>query len=345
MDLTKVIVSELCMKIAINGFGRIGRTFLRTLLQDPNAQKKCTVVAINVGPAKIETVAHMFKYDTIMGTYPGSVSLRENTLLINNTSIKLYSILKPQDLDWKKDRIDWVVDASGRFTERDQAVLHLKAGAKHVLITAPAKDDDISIIPGINHKQFNIAKHKIVSLGSCTTNAFIPMLKVLHDEFGIENGFMTTVHAYTNSQVLLDVEGESLRLSRAAGLNIIPSTTGAAKMLGKVLPELGSLIKATSLRVPVGIVSLIDLTVTTKKDISSVVINKAFEDAAANELNAILAVSHEPLVSSDYRGNFHSVTIDALSTDVVGNSAKIMGWYDNEWGYSCRLKDFLMGQV
>lgn len=331
------------MKIAINGFGRIGRTFLRTLLQDSNAQKKCSVVAINIGPAKIETVAHMFKYDTIMGTYPGVVTISGDTLKIDDYEIKLYAIKDAKDLPWAKYHIDWVVDASGRFTQRDQAELHLKAGAKHVLITAPANGDDISIIPGVNQEKFNPSKHKIVSLGSCTTNAFIPMLKVLHDEFCIENGFMTTVHAYTNSQVLLDVEGESLRLSRAAALNIIPSTTGAAKMLGKVMPAIGDVIKASSIRVPVGIVSLIDLTVITKKEISRQTINKAFEDAAGDSLKTIVAVSHEPLVSSDYRGNFHSVTIDALSTEVVGNAAKILGWYDNEWGYSCRLKDFLCG--
>lgn len=330
------------MKIAINGFGRIGRTFLRTILQDPNAQKKWTVAAINIGPAQIETVAHMFKYDTIMGTYPGIVTISGDTLKIDDYEIKLYAIKGAKDLPWAKHHIDWVIDASGRFTERELAELHLKAGAKHVLITAPAKGDDISVIPGINHTQFDPTKHKIVSLGSCTTNAFIPMLKVLHAEFGIESGFMTTIHAYTNSQVLLDVEGESLRLSRAAALNIIPSTTGAAKMLGKVLPEIGDRIKASSIRVPVGIVSLIDLTVVTKKEITVSAINKAFEDAANDSLNAVLAISHAPLVSSDYRGSFHSVTIDALSTDVVGNTAKIMGWYDNEWGYSCRLKDFLM---
>lgn len=331
------------MKIAINGFGRIGRTFVRTLLQDPEAQKKCTVVAINIGPAKIETVAHMFKYDTIMGTYPGTVTLSADTLKIDGYEIKLYAIKDAQDLPWAKLHIDWVVDASGRFTERDQAELHLKAGAKHVLITAPAQGDDVSIIPGVNSEKFDPKKHAIVSLGSCTTNAFIPMLKVIHDEFGIVNGFMTTVHAYTNSQVLLDVEGESLRLARAAALNIIPSTTGAAKMLAKVLPEIASAIKAASIRVPVGIVSLIDLTITTEKEISVAAINKAFDEAADDYLHTILAVSYEPLVSSDYRGSFHSVTIDALSTDVVGKTAKIMGWYDNEWGYSCRLKDFLMG--
>lgn len=331
------------MKIAINGFGRIGRTFLRTILQDPNAQKKCQVVAINIGPAKIETVAHMFKYDTIMGTYPGSVTISGDILTIDEYPIKLYATKDADDFPWADLHIDWVVDASGRFTQAEQARLHIKAGAKHVLITAPASGDDVSIIPGVNHTKFDASQHKIVSLGSCTTNAFIPMLKVLHDEFDIENGFMTTIHAYTNSQVLLDVEGESLRLARAAALNIIPSTTGAAKMLKKVLPEIGDVIKASSIRVPVGIVSLVDLTVITKKEITAGAINKAFEQAANDSLQSILAVSHEPLVSSDYRGSFHSVTIDALSTDVVGKTAKIMGWYDNEWGYSCRVKDFLCG--
>lgn len=331
------------MKIAINGFGRIGRTFLRTLLQDPEAQNKCTVVAINIGPGQIDLTGHMFKYDTIMGTYPGAVTVMDKTLLIDNYHIPLYAASDPKDLPWAKHQIDWVVDASGHFTDRKKAELHLKAGAKRILITAPATDEDVSIIPGINSAAFDPKKHMIVSLGSCTTNAFIPMLKVINDEFEIASGFMTTVHAYTNSQVLLDVESESLRLSRAAALNIIPSTTGAAKMLGKVLPELGSLIKATSLRVPVPVVSLIDLSITTKKEVSKELINKAFEQAAGDDLKNIVTITYEPLVSSDFRGNPHSVIIDALSTDTVGNSAKIMGWYDNEWGYSCRLKDFLMG--
>lgn len=331
------------MKIAINGFGRIGRTFLRTLLQDPEAQKRCTVVAINIGPAQIESTAHMFKYDTIMGTYPGQVTVSGNQLLIDDNKIMLHSVLEPKDLPWADYGIDWVVDASGHFTERKKAELHLKAGAKKVLITAPATDEDVSIIPGINSHTFDPKKHAIVSLGSCTTNAFIPMLKVIHDEFGIINGFMTTIHAYTNSQVLLDVEAKSLRLSRAAALNMIPTTTGASKMLAKVLPELGSAIKATSLRVPVGIVSLIDLSVNTKEQISTEKLNVAFEQAAQGDLKNILDLTFEPLVSSDFRGNPHSVIIDGISTETVGNCAKILGWYDNEWGYSCRLKDFLMG--
>lgn len=330
------------MKIAINGFGRIGRTFLRTILHDTHAREKIEVVAINIGPANIEFTAHMFKYDTIMGTYHGDVAMRDDTLLIDDRVIKIFAECDPLALKWKELKIDWVVDASGAFTKREKAELHLKAGAQKVLITAPATGEDVSIIPGINHTIYDAKKHTIVSLGSCTTNAFIPMLKVLHDNFGIVNGFMTTVHAYTNSQVLLDVEAKSLRLSRAAALNMIPTTTGASKMLAKVLPELGSLVKASSLRVPVGMVSLVDLTVNTNKQLSADSLNQAFIKAAQSTLKNILYVTDEPLVSSDFKGNSHSVIIDSLSTDAIGNTAKVLGWYDNEWGYSERLKDFLL---
>lgn len=330
------------MKIAINGFGRIGRTFLRAILHDKHACEKIEVAAINIGPANTEFTAHMFKYDTIMGTYHGDVAMRDSKLFIDDHVIQIFAECDPTALPWKDLKIDWVVDASGAFTKREKAELHLKAGAQKVLITAPATGEDASIIPGINMQSYDPKKHNIVSLGSCTTNAFIPMLKVLHDNFEIMNGFMTTVHAYTNSQVLLDVEAKSLRLSRAAALNIIPTTTGAAKMLAKVIPELGPLIKATSLRVPVGVVSVIDLTVMVKKQISADVINQAFVKAAQSHLKKIMQVSNEPLVSSDFKGNGHSVIIDALSTDAVGNTAKVLGWYDNEWGYSQRLKDFLL---
>ncbi len=328
------------MRIAINGFGRIGRTFLRAVLMDKQAAKKIEVVAINIGPAKPEFVSHMFKYDTIMRAFHGDVAMRNNQLLIDDRAIDI--LAEPTPSDWKKFGIDWVVDASGHFTQREKAELHLKAGAQHVLITAPATDEDVSIIPGINQDRFDSKKHAIVSLGSCTTNAFIPMLKVIHDNFGIANGFMTTVHAYTNSQVLLDVEGKSLRLSRAAGLNIIPTTTGASKMIAKVLPELDGLVKASALRVPVAIVSLIDLTVNTKKPVSADAINQAFSKAAKSSLKGIVAITDEPLVSSDFTGDPHSVTIDGQSTDALGNTAKILGWYDNEWGYCQRLKDFLL---
>ncbi len=330
------------MRIAINGFGRIGRTFLRTIMLDKNASSKIEVVAINIGPAAIDNVAHMFKYDTIMRTYPGTVSSKNNMLIVDGHTIKLLAYETPHECNWQQLNIDWVVDASGRFTKREKAQEHLDAGAKHVLITAPATDEDVSIIPGINHKLFDAKKHRIVSLGSCTTNAFIPMLHVLHKSFGIVTGFMTTIHAYTNSQVLLDVEAKSLRLSRAAALNIIPTTTGASKMIEKVIPALADVVQASAVRVPVGVVSLIDLTVTLEKAVNNDSVNQAFEKEAEGALKNIMAITHEPLVSSDFTGNNNSVIIDGLSTQTQKNNVKMLGWYDNEWGYSQRLKDFLL---
>lgn len=328
--------------IAINGFGRIGRTFLRTILEDPKAKKNIKVAVINIGPASPECIAHMFKYDTVMGTYPGSVSFKNNMLIVNGLRIKVIAECNPKKLNWKKYKVQWVVDCSGCFTKREQAQKHLDAGAKHVLISAPAKKEDISIIPGVNEKDFNPKTDRIVSLGSCTTNAFITMLKILDDAFGIKNGFMTTIHAYTNTQVLLDVEASDLRRSRAAALNIIPTTTGASKMIGKLLPKLEGKIEAVAIRVPIAAVSLIDLTFVSKKKISPTLINNAFSKAAQKNMKGIVDVSIEPLVSSDYIGNPYSVVIDGLLTDTVKDLGKVFGWYDNEWGYSERLKDFLL---
>ncbi len=328
--------------IALNGFGRIGRNFLRTIVLDPEALQKIKIAVINIGSAKPESVAHMFQYDTIMGTYPGSVEMNGNKLVIDDTiSIDIIAECEPQKIDWKKYHVDWVVEATGRFTTRDAAQQHLKSGAKYVLITAPAKGEDISIIPGVNEAKFNPKKDHIVSLGSCTTNAFITTLKVLQDSFGIKEGFMTSIHAYTNSQVLLDVEDSDLRRSRAAALNIIPTTTGASKMLGKVIPELEGKVSAIAVRVPVGIVSLMDLVFVSAKKISTDAINEAFVQASEESMQGIMGFTMRPLVSSDYAGCPFSVVIDGQLTGVQNNMAKIFGWYDNEWGYSMRLKDFL----
>lgn len=330
------------INIAVNGFGRIGRNFVRVLLQDKEACKKITLAAINIGPGDISMMAHLFKYDTIMGTYPGSVSIKNSTLVIDNHEIALIAQRDPAAIDWKKYSIDWVVESSGKFTQRDQAELHIKAGAKHVLITAPAKGDDATIIPGVNLTSYNAANDRIVSLGSCTTNAFIPMLKVLHEHFGILNGFMTTVHAYTNSQVLLDVEGEDMRRSRAAALNIIPTTTGASSMIAKLMPELTGKIDALSIRVPVAKVSLIDITFKAQKPVTKELINAAFITASKSAaMKGIIDLSTLPLVSSDYAGNPFSVVIDGELTMAQGDMAKAFGWYDNEWAYSLRLKNFL----
>lgn len=331
------------LHIAINGFGRIGRNFLRAVLQDSAIKNKLRVVAINIGPASGETTAHMFKYDSTMGTYKGSVTMEGNFLVVDDLRIAIISELFPENIDWKMLNIDWVVECSGKFTQRADAEKHRKAGAHQVLISAPSKDDDITIIPGVNHHAFNAQKHKIVSLGSCTTNAFAPLLQVLHETFTITHGYMTTVHAYTNSQLLLDGERTDLRRARSATLNIIPTTTGAARTVIKVLPELQGLIHANALRIPLAKVSLIDLSFITQKPLSVEGIHTSFEAAAQAKLKGILRVSNEPLVSSDYSGDSHSVIVDSLLTAVQGPLGKVYGWYDNEWAYSVRLKDFLAG--
>lgn len=330
------------MRIAINGFGRIGRTFLRSIFVDKNIKNTLNVVAINVGSSSIDTVAHMFKYDTLMGTFPHAVHMEGNELVIDGHRIFIVAQLEVEKLAWADLEIDWVVDCTGKFTERSGAQKHIDAGARYVLISAPAHDEDVAIIPGVNQELFDAKKHAIVSLGSCTTNAFIPTLKVLHDAFGINRGFMTTTHAYTNSQVLLDVDAaKDLRFSRAAALNIIPASTGASKMVAKVLPELEGKISALAMRVPVGKVSLIDLVFETQKKLSVDAIHEAFNHAARTHMKNIVSLTMEPLVSSDFSGNDYSVVIDGLLTTVNGTMGQVFGWYDNEWGYSMRMRDFL----
>lgn len=333
------------MRIAINGFGRIGRNFLRILLQDPNALKKIDIVAINIGPACLESLAHMFKYDTLMGTFNKPVTLEGNELVVGDYRINIIAECDPAKCPWKKMQIDWVVDCTGRFTKREGAALHLDAGAQYVLISAPAKGDDVTIIPGVNDANFDQKKHHIVSLGSCTTNAFLPMVKVLHDTFVIQQGFMTTVHAYTNSQVLLDVEDHDLRRARAAALNIIPTSTGASRVLNVVMPELTGKIKSMALRVPVAKGSLIDLTFTSEKALTVHAINDSFLQASQSYLTGIMDITNEPIVSSDCNGTVYSVIIDGLLTDAQGHMGKVFGWYDNEWAYSHRLKDFLLAHA
>jgi glyceraldehyde 3-phosphate dehydrogenase len=329
------------MRVAISGFGRIGRTFLRCMLQDKKAFERVQIVAINIGASEPEFTAHMFKYDTLMGIFPGSISVEKDELIVDGHRIKIVAELDPAKLPWNELDIDWVVDCTGHFTDREGAQKHITAGAKRVLISAPAHDEDVAIIPGVNEQLFDATKHKIVSLGSCTTNAFIPTLKVLDDAFGLVRGFMTTTHAYTNTQVLLDVDAKDLRFSRAAALNIIPASTGASKMLGKVLPHLGDKISAKAIRVPVGKVSLIDLVFEAKKDLSVESIHAAFAAASQKNMKNILALTMEPLVSSDFSGDPHSVIIDGLLTNTKGTMGQVFGWYDNEWGYSMRMKYFL----
>jgi glyceraldehyde-3-phosphate dehydrogenase type I len=323
-------------RIAISGFGRIGRNFLRTIMQDPQALQQLKVITINIGPARLDLVAHLFKYDSLMGTYKGTVELRGNDLVIDDYAIELIAQVDPSSIDWHKRNIDWVVECSGRYTKRDQAIKHINAGARAVLISAPAQGDDVTIVPGVNDAMFDKEKHKIVSLGSCTTNAFATMLKVMHDAFVVDRCCMTTVHAYTNTQVLLDVESSDPRRARAAA-------TGASDVVGKVLPDLADRIQAVSLRVPVAKVSLIDAAIITAKPLTVASINDAFSHVAQGSMKGILGVTREPLVSSDFSGDSHSAVVDQLLTQTCGSHfGKIFGWYDNEWGYSERLKDFLM---
>jgi glyceraldehyde 3-phosphate dehydrogenase len=322
------------IRVAINGFGRIGKTVLRTILADPEARKQIHVVAINVGPTKDKDIAHYFKYDTIMGTYPGTLADARVERIIAEAD--------PLKLPWKELSIDWVIECTGHFTTRDGAAQHLQAGARKVLISAPATGEDITVIPGVNMDAYDAAKHHVISLGSCTTNAVVPTVAVLHKHFGIVSGYMSTVHAVTNTQALLDVQIGDARRSRAAMLNMVPTTTGAMDVLGKIFPELGSVFAGHSIRVPIATVSLLDLAVVLRKKASVADIHAAFAQEAQGKLKNILDHTNEPLVSSDFRGNSHSVIIDTTLTRVVDATAKIFGWYDNEWAYSERLKDFVL---
>lgn len=330
------------IRVTINGFGRIGKNFLRAVLQDAAAREHIEIAAINVGPGNPEFIAHEFKYDTLLGTYSGAAKVEHGTLIIDDYAIPVLAECDPEKLPWKKINIDWVVESSGCFTRREGAQKHLKAGAKKVLISAPAKDDDITIIPGVNMNAYDKAKHEIVSLGSCSTNAFVPMAYILHEAFGIKNGLISTVHAYTNTQALLDVDIGDLRRNRAAALNIVPTTTGATSLLCKIMPELSNRIQGHALRVPIGKVSLADFVFEAERPVSVDKIHAAFEDAVEGPLRGVLGITYKPLVSIDFAGNDLSVVIDADMTQTVGSMAKIYGWYDNEWAYSVRLKDFLV---
>ena len=330
------------MKIAINGFGRIGRAFLRTILLDKNAKDILDVVAINLGPSKDIRLDLLFKYDSVMKEFPGDVQFKDNVFVVEGKSIKIFTEADPTKLPWKSLGIDWVVESSGRFTSHKKASFHIESGCKKVLITAPVPDADVTIVPGVNDKAYDVKQHSIISLGSCTTNAFAPMVKVINESFGIVNGMMTTVHAYKNDQVLLDVEHNDPRRARAAAMNIVPTKTGAAKVIFQVFPELTGKIDAVAIRVPVPIVSLVDFAFVSSRALTVQDINSVFLKYANGELKNTLQYISDPLVSSDFIGNKHSCVFDSLLTQAIGNVGKCFAWYDNEFGYSCRLKDFLL---
>lgn len=322
-------------RIAINGFGRIGRMVFRQAI----LEKKLDVVAINASyPA--ETLAHLIKYDTNHGTFQGEVIPLDNELLVNGKRVKLLSNRNPEELPWRELGIDIVIEATGKFNSREKAALHLEAGAKKVILTAPGKNEDVTIVMGVNEEMLDIEHHEVISNASCTTNCLAPVAKVLDDKFGIECGLMTTVHAYTNDQKNIDNPHKDLRRARACGQSIIPTTTGAAKAISLVLPQLKGKLHGMSLRVPTPNVSLVDLVVDLKQDVTVDDVNKAFREAAGGPLKGILDFTMEPLVSVDFNTNEHSAIIDGLSTMVMGTrKVKVLAWYDNEWGYSTRVVD------
>ncbi|MBA7609432.1 Glyceraldehyde-3-phosphate dehydrogenase [subsurface metagenome] len=324
------------MRVAINGFGRIGRVFYRASLKRP---RKFECVAVN-DLSDINTVAHLLKYDSVFRKLDVEVTVEDGAIVVGKERLKYLSERDPAKLPWKELGVDLVIESTGVFRDREGASKHLQAGAKKVLISAPAKNPDVTVVPGVNHKNYDPQKHHIISLASCTTNCLAPMMKVLDEKFKVEKAFMTTAHAYTNDQRLLDLVHKDLRRSRAAALSIIATTTGAAKATGLVLPSVKGKMDGIALRVPIPDVSVVDLVALLKKNTTAEEVNSALKAAAEGELKGILQCVDEPLVSIDFTGNSHSSIVDCALTNVVGeNLVKVIAWYDNEWGYSCRLVD------
>ena len=321
--------------IAINGFGRIGRMVFRQAI----VQDDLNVVAINARYPS-ETLAHLIKYDSTHGTFSGTIEIDEDALIVNGKRVQIVNDRNPANLPWKELNVDIVIESTGEFNDREKAVAHIEAGAKKVIITAPAKNEDITIVMGVNDDKLDVSVHNIISNASCTTNCLAPVVKVLNDTFGIENGLMTTVHAYTNDQNNLDNPHKDLRRARACAQSIIPTTTGAAKALTLVLPELEGKMHGMALRVPTPNVSLVDLVVDLQQDVTIEEVNASFVKASEESMNGILELTMEPLVSIDFNTTTNSATIDGLSTMVMGKrKVKVIAWYDNEWGYSARVVD------
>ncbi|GCE04858.1 type I glyceraldehyde-3-phosphate dehydrogenase [Dictyobacter aurantiacus] len=324
-------------RIGINGFGRIGRQSLKAILD--NHSSEIEVVAVN-DLTDTHTNAHLLKYDSTYGRFPGEVEATEDTLIVNGHSIKVIAQRDPAQIPWGDLGVELVIESTGLFTDASKASAHLQGGAKKVIISAPAKGEDLTVVLGVNENVYDPAKHNIISNASCTTNCLAPAAKVLNDTFGIERGMMNTIHSYTNDQRILDQVHKDLRRARAAGSNIIPTTTGAARALALVIPELKGRFDGMSLRVPTVTVSVVDFVATLNKETSVEAINNAFKEAASGSLKGILGYTEEPLVSTDFRGDARSSIIDGLSTMVMGgNMVKVLAWYDNEWGYSNRVAD------
>ena len=324
------------VRVAINGFGRIGRLVFRI------GHRDLDIVAIN-DLTDARTLAHLLKYDTNYGRFEGKVDVREKSIVVNGKEIPVYSERDPAKLPWKELDVDVVVESTGVFRSRDKAAKHLQAGAKKVIITAPSKGEpaDVTLVLGVNHEKYDPDKHDVISNASCTTNCLAPVTKVLHENFGIKYALMTTVHSYTNDQRLLDLPHKDLRRARAAAMNMIPTTTGAAKAIGLVIPELDGKMHGISIRVPTSTVSIVDLVAEVEKEVTEDEIRAAFKKAAEGELKGILEYVDEPLVSVDFKGNPHSAIYDAMETYVRGNLVKVLAWYDNEYGYANRVVDLI----
>ena len=329
--------------IAINGFGRIGRCFLRAAMDQKEFSKVANIVAINdLSDAK--TLAHLFKYDSTFGKYEGTVEAKDDEIIIDGHSLKVFAEKDPLKLPWKELKIDIVIESTGKFNDAKEAKKHLTAGAKKIIISAPAINPDATVLIGINEDLYDKTKHNVISMASCTTNCLAPVLKTINNKFGIENGYMTTCHAYTNDQRILDLPHKDLRRARAAMMSIIPTSTGAAKAIGTVIPELKGKMDGMALRVPVSNGSIVDVVLTLRKGVTKEEVNQVLKDSSNSDLKGIMAYTEEPLVSSDIIGEPHSSIVDGLSTMVLGkksNLIKIMSWYDNEWSFACRLIDLV----
>jgi glyceraldehyde 3-phosphate dehydrogenase len=325
------------IKVGINGFGRIGRNVLRTCLGDSDID----FVAVN-DLTDTKTLAHLLKYDSVMGNLTNEISAEGNTITVDGDSFKVFSEKDPAAIDWESVGAEVVIEATGRFTKAEDARKHLRGTVKKVIISAPAKEEDVTIVLGVNDEMYDGANHHIISNASCTTNCLAPVAKVIHDNFIIKNALMNTIHSYTNDQQLLDLPHKDLRRARAAALSMIPTSTGAAKAVALVIPQLKGKFDGISVRVPTPNVSLVDVVMNVEKETSADEVNQVLRDAAAGPLKGILAVSDEPLVSIDFKGNSNSSIVDSENTKVIGGTCiKILSWYDNEWGYSCRVRDLV----
>lgn len=330
-------------KIAINGFGRIGRCFLRAAMADKEFDKIANIVAIN-DLTDSKTLAHLFKYDSTFGRYQGTVEANEDEIIVDGNGLKVLAEKDPSKLPWKDLKIDIVIESTGKFNDAEEAKKHISAGAKKVIISAPAKSPDATVLIGINDNIYDNTKHNVISMASCTTNCLAPVLKTINEKFGIEKGYMTTCHAYTNDQRILDLPHKDLRRARAAMMSIIPTSTGAAKAIGVVIPELNGKMDGMALRVPVSNGSIVDVVLTLQKEVTREEINQVLKESSDTDLKGIMAYTEEPLVSSDIIGESPSSIVDGLSTMVLGkksNLVKILSWYDNEWSFACRLIDLV----